>query len=367
SPDGKRIIWRHFDENGTTADIYTMALDGAAVRRLTDFASMSWAPYFHPSGRYVIFTSNKLGFSNFELYLVDVDGEHEPVRVTFTEGFDGLPVFSPDGNRLCWTSGRAPDGKSQLFLADWRHEAALAAITAAPMRIRASELTSTAPAPRALPARFGSSKDSTIHGQDAPAKSPRENLRSTVEYLASDALDGRMTGTKGAVLAADYIASQLRQAGLRPGGKDGDYFQDFQFNSGVRVITNRNRLVIASAGKPPLSFAVEEDFRPLSFSASGVVTGSVVFAGYGLFVPGAPGEGYDSYAGLDVTNKMVLLLRYVPEDVSPKRRQELNRDGGLRYQAMLDRERGAKAVLFVTAPNSPKAGELATLSFDSGL
>ena len=111
SPDGQRIVWRHFEENGMIADVWTMKLDGSDKRRVTDFKSMSWAPFYHPSGDYFIFTSNKLGFENFELFLVDAKGEHEPVRVTFTPGFDGLPVFSPDGKKLCWTSGRTGDGK----------------------------------------------------------------------------------------------------------------------------------------------------------------------------------------------------------------------------------------------------------------
>ena len=98
------------------ADVYTMKLDGSDRRRLTDFKSMSWAPYFHPTGRYVIFASNKHGFANFELFLVDARGEREPVRVTFTEGFDGLPVFSPDGTKLCWTSGRSLCGPALIAL-----------------------------------------------------------------------------------------------------------------------------------------------------------------------------------------------------------------------------------------------------------
>src|SRR5205085_2810335 len=73
SPDGQRIIWRRFEENGVVADVYTMKLDGSNVRRLTQFGSMSWAPYYHPSGKYFIFTSNKLGFSNFELYICDAE------------------------------------------------------------------------------------------------------------------------------------------------------------------------------------------------------------------------------------------------------------------------------------------------------
>ncbi|MGH7936525.1 MAG: M28 family peptidase, partial [Chthoniobacterales bacterium] len=128
SPDGQRIIWRHFAENGVQADVWTMKLDGSDKHQVTDFHSMSWAPFYHPSGKYIIFTSNKLGFENFELFMVDTAGEHEPVRVTFTPGFDGLPVFSPDGKKLCWTSGRTGDGKSQLFLADWNDAAAQAAV-----------------------------------------------------------------------------------------------------------------------------------------------------------------------------------------------------------------------------------------------
>ena len=59
---------------GMIADVYTMKLDGSDERRLTDFGCMSWAPYFHPSGQYLIFTANKLGFANFELFLVDAAG-----------------------------------------------------------------------------------------------------------------------------------------------------------------------------------------------------------------------------------------------------------------------------------------------------
>ena len=134
SHDGERIIWRHFQDNGMLADVYTMRLDGSDMRRLTDFASMSWAPYFHPSGEYVIFHSNKFGFANCELFIVDARGEKEPVRVTFTDKFDGLPVFSPDGKLLSWTSNRTSNGNSQLFMAEWDHDTALATIKASPAR-----------------------------------------------------------------------------------------------------------------------------------------------------------------------------------------------------------------------------------------
>ncbi|MEW6159781.1 MAG: M28 family peptidase [Verrucomicrobiota bacterium] len=365
TPDGKRIVWRRFDETGAIADVYTMKRDGSDPRRITEFGCMSWAPYFHPSGRYLVFTANKLGFSNFELFIVDADGKKDPVRVTHTDGFDGLPVFSPDGRKLCWTSGRTSDGKSQLFIANWNHEHALAALRSAPPRgqspppLHAAHASATATAPAQTPP----SSHPPAQSKFVPEISA-EDLRTQVEYLASDTLEGRMTGSKGIRLAADFIAETLRKAGLKPFGASDSYFQTFEFNAGVRVLTNANQLSFEFAGAHT-SFAPEQDFRPLSFTANGSVEGEIVFAGYGLSVPGKPGEGYDSYAGLDVTNKIVLVLRYVPEGVEPKRRQELNRYAALRYKAMIAREHGAKALLVVTGPNSPNAGELIGLSFDS--
>lgn len=132
SPDGTRIVWRRFDEHGLIANVWTMRLDGTDQRQVTDFGSMSWAPYIHPSGEYLLFASNKLGFENFEVFMVDVAGTKEPVRVTYADGFDGLPVPSPDGRRLAWTSTRGGGSAGQLYLADWNHEAALAAVRAAP-------------------------------------------------------------------------------------------------------------------------------------------------------------------------------------------------------------------------------------------
>jgi Tol biopolymer transport system component len=134
TPDGSRIIWRRFDEQGLIADVWTMRPDGSDQRQITNFGSMSWAPYMHPSGEYIIFSSNKLGFENFELFIVDAQGTKEPVRVTYSDGFDGLPVPSPDGRTLAWTSSRSGGAAGQLFLAQWNHEKALEAVRNAPPR-----------------------------------------------------------------------------------------------------------------------------------------------------------------------------------------------------------------------------------------
>jgi Tol biopolymer transport system component len=132
--DGQRIVWRQFDEQGLIANIWTMKIDGSEKKQITDFGSMSWAPYEHPSGEYIIFSSNKLGFENFELFMVDTAGTKEPVRVTYSDGFDSLPVPSPDGKQLSWTSSRGGGSAGQLFLAQWNHEKALEAIRQAPPR-----------------------------------------------------------------------------------------------------------------------------------------------------------------------------------------------------------------------------------------
>jgi Tol biopolymer transport system component len=342
SPDGTRIVWRHFEENGMIADVWTMKLDGSDKKRVTDFKSMSWAPFYHPSGKYFIFTSNKLGFENFELFLVDAAGEHEPVRVTFTPGFDGLPVFSPDGKKLCWTSGRTGDGKSQLFVADWNDEAARAALGTAK------------PANEALPK--SSSAGITDPGYNAEIRAA--DLRTQVEWLADEKREGRMTGSVGAQETAKWLANYLRENGLKSFAEN--YALPFQFNAGERILPDKTRLEISGTAAK-----LDSDFRPLAFSENGEASGEVVFAGYGLVVPGEGPARYDSYAGLDVKDKIVLILRYVPEGVDATRRAQLNRYAGLRYKAMLARERGAKGVLVVTGPTSPNAGQLLALNNDN--
>ena len=350
SPDGQRIVWRHFEENGMIADLWTMKLDGSDKQRVTDFKSMSWAPFYHPSGKYFVFTSNKLGFENFELFIVDSAGEHEPVRVTFTPGFDGLPVFSPDGKKVCWTSGRTGDGKSQLFIADWNDEAAQAALGAAPASAQRDAASTS------MPAGITDGASPEITAGD---------LRRQVEWLADEKREGRMTGSPGAQATAKWLANYFRENGLKFFAEN--YALPFEFNAGERVLPEKTRLEISGAdSKSALVAKLDSDFRPLAFSENGEAKGEVVFAGYGLVVPGEGGAArYDSYSGLEVKDKIVLILRYVPEGVDAVRRAQLNRYSGLRYKAMLARERGAKGVLVVTGPNSPNAGQLLALNNDN--
>jgi Tol biopolymer transport system component len=377
SPDGERIVWRHFDESGMVADVWTMKTDGSDKRRITDFKSMSWAPFFHPSGKYLIFTSNKLGFANFELFLVDVQGEREPVRVTFTDGFDGLPVFSPDGKKLCWTSGRTSDGKSQIFLGNWNHPAALKALEDAPKRqLSTAEQQALEQRVKALEKYFGEQQSALAPLPSAAAVTataiPPEvqltpeitaaDLGNEAKWFAEPARGGRETGSPGAMAAGEFLGVYFQSVGLKPLGES--VFNGFTFNSGARVDADKSKLAIMIDGQEK-PFALDKDFRPLAFSENGAVEGEVVFAGYGLSVPeDVKNTRYNSYDGLDVKDKIVLLFRYVPESVETARRAQLNRYAGLRYKAMMARERGAKAVLVVSGPNSPGAGELLGMTND---
>ena len=355
SPDGQRIIWRRFNEKGDAADVYTMKLDGTDKKRLTDFSSISWAPYHHPSGGYVIFAANKLGFSNFELYLVDTSGAKEPVRVTHSDGFDGLPVFSPDGTQLCWTSNRAEDKKSQLYISAWNHSAALTALKTAPARAAKAEIAAPKlPVPAVTNAVAPSAK--------LTANITAGDLRRHVDYLTSEKLEGRMTGTTGTQLAADYIVEQLKAAGLKPGGESNSWFHTYEYTAASSVVSNQTKCVIVKDGKE-IPFELGRDFRPFSFSGNQSFEGEVVFGGYGIAVPKAH-TLVDPLGGANVSNKVVLLFRYWPPNKDEKVLTELRNAAGLVLKAQTAKQRGAKAILLVSGPNSENAGKL--VPFDVG-
>ena len=82
----------------------------------------NFAPYFHPSEKFIVFSSNmhKPGSFNFELYKVDIDGKNLQ-RITFSGGFNAFPMFRKDGRKIIWTSSRGVKGKREfnIFMADW--------------------------------------------------------------------------------------------------------------------------------------------------------------------------------------------------------------------------------------------------------
>ena len=140
----------------------------------------------------------------------------------------------------------------------------------------------------------------------APVLLPAPTTREAVGYLASDELEGRGVGTKGIDLAADYIATQFKNDGLKTlPGLDG-YFQRFEMTIGAAVAPGNT---LTSGGD---ELAVEKSFKPLSFSASSKFTDvPIAFAGYGI---SSAKQNYDDYANLDTRGKAVLVMRFAPHN-----------------------------------------------------
>ena len=203
-----------------------------------------------------------------------------------------------------------------------------------------------------------------------PAAQAPSRTRAHVAALASERAEGRLTGSAGERFASDYLVAELERIGARPLPEAAGYRLPFAFTAGSR--DGGTRLTLSTGAAAGRAFDSRGDIQALSFSDNAEVSGPIVFAGYGIVVPGgqtspALPAGYDSYAGLDVQDKVVLVLRYFPEDAEPATRQILARYANLRYKAMAARQRGARALLVVTGPRSPNAGEIIPMSFDTAL
>jgi len=129
SPDGKWIIFRSDRNKAVHLQLFVIGIDGKNETQLTDTNGVNWGPYWHPTKPYIIWSgadhSDPNARPNYDLWLAKYevkDGKFtlgEPIRVTDFAGADVLPVFSPDGKKLMWTSTRSDDHSSQLFIADF--------------------------------------------------------------------------------------------------------------------------------------------------------------------------------------------------------------------------------------------------------
>jgi len=201
-----------------------------------------------------------------------------------------------------------------------------------------------------------------VTGQTSTPEITAGELRQHIKYLASDELEGRGSGTQGNIEAAIYIATDLKLWGLKPAGVNGTFFQPFDFVSAVKE-GEKNRCVVQGPGLPGgrKVMTLDSNFRPFGFSASGSAQGPLVFVGYGI---SAPDKSYDDYAGLDVKDKVVLMLRYAPDGSNPQ--SSFQKYTALRNKARIAREKGAAGMIMVTGPADDPDDGIAKLGIDQG-
>lgn len=320
SADGKKITWRRFTPDGARAEIYTMNIDGSEQKKITDLNALSWAPFYHPSGQYIIFASSVLGYANFELFIVDSEGLGKPIRVTTSEGFDGLPTFAPDGKTISWTH-RNEKGESQIYTANWDHEQALKFVA------------ETVPVNKATNFNFSSN----VTEQDT---------QKLINYLASDSFAGRMTGSEEEKIYTREISKLFKLWGFEP-AIGSDFIQTFEFTSSVTATENN---LVEFNGRFESKPKRGEDYQILSYSKSGQFNAApLVFAGYGIKAPAADKlAAFDSYTELDVKGKWVVLLDHVPNHPSKEMKQHLLSYARPQHKITVAKNNNAAGVIFIT-------------------
>jgi hypothetical protein len=140
-------------------------------------------------------------------------------------------------------------------------------------------------------------------------------VRADIEYFASDALEGRGIETKGIELAAERIIAEYEKFGLKPGMPEAKYRQPFPVTIGDVAVAESTKVELTQPDGTKISLKLAEQYQPIRRGANGEATGGLAFIGYGI---SSDEEGYDDYAGIDVTGKVVVLIRREPQ----------NRDGG---------------------------------------
>jgi aminopeptidase YwaD len=211
-----------------------------------------------------------------------------------------------------------------------------------------------------------------------------ERLRAHINYLASDKLEGRRTGSEGANLAAEYIAREFARYGVQrsigydtPGmsileaDSPNRYLQKFQYVAGVELGKNsRLRLVPQNPVLPtepvgtisePIDFRVGEDWLPLGFSSPALIKdASVTVVGFGIT---ASELKYDDYAGTNVTGGVAIALSGTPDGDNPH--GEFARYEDARWKAIAARNAGASALLIVAREEKFREDRLSRLRYDN--
>jgi len=178
----------------------------------------------------------------------------------------------------------------------------------------------------------------------APAPISPDAYLAHVKYLASPELKGRATGSPELETAADYISKQFQSFGLKP-VPGSAYEQAFTTTVGAHL--GSTNLLEATEGLQTTTLRPREGFIPFSFSSSGAFSAPVVFVGYGIT---ANEYHYDDYAGIDVKDKIVLLIRHEPQEFDDKsvfQGKELTQHSTFAIKAVNAKMHGARGVIMV--------------------
>ena len=185
-------------------------------------------------------------------------------------------------------------------------------------------------------------------------------IQDNINYLASDQLEGRMTGTPELYIAAEFLKKEFESYGLKP-LFNGSYFQEFPFMEKLEL--SSENILELNFENESLSesyyMVVGSDYTTLSFSDNLLVESELVFAGYGI---SAEELDYDDYANVDVKDKIVVVFRNHPDMKSPH--SEFEQYSSLRYKTTIARDRGAKGIIFLNTLDKTN-DELITLKYDN--
>jgi len=186
-----------------------------------------------------------------------------------------------------------------------------------------------------------------------------EEIQQHVNYFAADDLKGRDSGTEEIFEAANYISGEFNNYGLKP-LFNGTYLQEFPFINSIEL-TENNKLDF-KVGSEKITPVLSTDFTTLSFSGNSTVESNLVFAGFGIF---APDLEYDDYKGIDVTGKIVVVMRNTPEPDTPH--SEFDAYSPLRKKVSVARDKGAIGIIFVNPYDEHKMeDDLIEFEYDRG-
>jgi aminopeptidase YwaD len=215
--------------------------------------------------------------------------------------------------------------------------------------------------------------------QQPSAGTPSINrLQQIIAYLASDALEGRRTGSPGANDAAHYIAGEFSLLGLRPGmqmtgpGRTrgeirARYLQPFPYVASVELGKN-NSLTIVSHGVSDVpngilkdTLRIGQDWMPIGFSTNAnVESDAIIFCGYGI---SAPELKHDDYAGCVPKNRAAIVFEGTPDGDNPH--GQFVQAGQIRFKAAAARAAGARALIVISSEQNLKDERLSNLSYDN--